>query len=91
MRSRILVRIKTRIAAIAASLIDRFAASVAFVRRGYGLQIVCSGMIYEQHRTTADYNGNSLRNWPDEKIIVRRADLAKSALVGATVSFFFFL
>jgi len=41
-------------------------------------------MIYEQHRTTADYNGNSLRNWPDEKIIVRRADLAKSALVGAT-------
>lgn len=69
----------------AASLIDRFAVSVASVRRGYGLQIVCLGMIYEQHRTTADYNGNSLRNWPDKKIIVRRT---KNALIRATVSFF---
>lgn len=71
-------------------MIDRFAASIASVRRGYGLQIVCSGMIYEQHRTTADYNGNSLQNWPDEKIIVRRADLTKSTLIRATVSFFSF-
>jgi len=56
----ILVRIKTLSQiAIAASLIDRFATSVASVRHGYGLQIVCSFMIYEQHRTTADYNGDS--------------------------------
>jgi len=60
----ILVRIKTQIA-IAASLIDRFATSVASVR-GYGLQIVCSFMIYEQRRTTADYNGDSPWNWLDE-------------------------
>lgn len=48
-------------------------------------------MIYEQHRTTADYNGNSLWNWPDEKIIVCRADLTKSALITAKTAFFFFL
>lgn len=61
------------------------------VRHGYGLQIVCSVMIYEQHRTTADYNGDSLRNWLDENYCASCRSRKKRLNQSSRVLFFFLI